>query len=307
MEENIREYDDLVCSPTCQAAECPCRTQMPPETLRSLFGRVILSDLSVLCEPKSRLEKRNRDLEQLVETLRRRIAGLEAQNKELDAFAHTVAHDLKSSVFVISGYADFMQSACDPLSEDELRDCTEKIRRRAHKANTIIDELLLLSTVPQEQVEIEPLDMSSVVGNAQQRLAHMVDEHGAQVALPQAWPVALGYGPWIEEVWVNYMSNAIKYGGQPPRIELGAAPMDDFARFWVRDNGCGLTAEEQRRLFTPFTRLHQAHPEGCGLGLSIVRRIVERLDGKVGIESDGVPGQGSVFSFTLPIERRYRL
>jgi len=124
-----------------------------------------------------------------------------------------------------------------------------------------------------------------------------------------AWPAALGYGPWIEEVWVNYLSNAIKYGGQPPRMELGADPLPNpppqagegkgggMVRFWVRDNGSGITPEDQSRLFAPFTRLDQIRAGGHGLGLSIVRRIVEKLGGQVGVESQ--VGSGSTFSFTL--------
>jgi two-component system sensor histidine kinase/response regulator len=100
-------------------------------------------------------------------------------------------------------------------------------------------------------------------------------------------------------VWANYISNAIKYGGRPPHIELGATAQDDgMVRFWVRDNGAGLTPEEQTRLFIPFTRLDQVQVKGHGLGLSIVRRIVGKLGGQVGVESQ--VGQGSVFSFTLP-------
>jgi two-component system sensor histidine kinase/response regulator len=107
------------------------------------------------------------------------------------------------------------------------------------------------------------------------------------------------------------MSNALKYGGQPPRVELGAhllpsVPSDDgeeekgrMGCFWIRDNGRGLTPEEQARLFTPFTRLDQVSAKGHGLGLSIVRRIVEKMGGQVGVESQ--VGEGSTFSFTLPL------
>ncbi|MCL4294131.1 MAG: ATP-binding protein [Anaerolineae bacterium] len=117
--------------------------------------------------------------------------------------------------------------------------------------------------------------------------------------MPSIWPVALGYSPWIEEVWLNYLSNAITYGGQPPHLELGATERGDgLVSFWVRNNGPGLTPEEQAKLFTPFTRLNQVQTQGHGLGLSIARRIVEKLEGEVSVESK--PGQGSVFSFTLP-------
>ena len=112
----------------------------------------------------------------------------------------------------------------------------------------------------------------------------------------------MGHGPWVEEVWYNYVCNAIKYGGEPPRVELGADVADNGAvRFWVRDNGKGLLPEEQANLFRPFHRLNRVDTKGYGLGLSIVQRIMERLDGAVGVESQ--PGQGCTFYFTLPDAR----
>jgi signal transduction histidine kinase len=145
--------------------------------------------------------------------------------------------------------------------------------------------------------------MAEIVAEVQARLAYMIEEYQAEIIVPAdtAWPRAWGYGPWIEEVWTNYVSNAIKYGGQPPHVELGGTVMaDGWTKFWVRDNGRGLTLEEQQELFIPFTRLSQAHIEGHGLGLSIVQRIVEKLGGTVAVESKGTPGEGSIFSFTLP-------
>jgi signal transduction histidine kinase len=135
----------------------------------------------------------------------------------------------------------------------------------------------------------------------------MIQEYQAEISLPAKWPLALGHAPWVEEVWANYLSNALKYGGRPPRLELGAELLPNVASsditsrlacFWVRDNGRGLTSSEQARLFTPFERLSQAQIGGHGLGLSIVKRIVEKLGGTVGVASE--TGQGSTFFFTLP-------
>jgi signal transduction histidine kinase len=152
---------------------------------------------------------------------------------------------------------------------------------------------------------MKPLDMAAIIAEVQQRLAYMIEEYQAELVLPasSAWPTALGYAPWVEEVWANYLSNAIKYGGQPPRLELGATVLEEakgMVRFWVHDNGPGLEPEEQAKLFTPFTQLNQVQAKGHGLGLSIVRRIVEKLGGQVNVESEGIPGRGCVFSFALP-------
>jgi signal transduction histidine kinase len=108
----------------------------------------------------------------------------------------------------------------------------------------------------------------------------------------------LGYAPWIEQVWINYLTNALKYSGDATQVKLGGERMvNGTVRYWVRDYGPGLSEEEQAALFRPFTRLNY-QVEGHGLGLSIVKRIVEKLDGDVGVES--TPGEGSTFYFTLP-------
>jgi len=220
--------------------------------------------------------------------------------QELDAFAHTVAHDLRNPVGVIIGFAE-LEYGYSVTSNDELRQSLQVIARVARKLNNIIDELLLLAGVRQTEVETRPLDMPSIVAEAQQRLIDLIHESEARIVLPDIWPEAWGHAPWVEEVWMNYLSNAIKYGGQPPYIELGATVQaDGMVRFWVLDNGPGLTPEEQNRMFIPFTRLGQARATGHGLGLSIVRRIVEKLGGQAGVESNNIPGQGSKFYFTLP-------
>jgi signal transduction histidine kinase len=97
---------------------------------------------------------------------------------------------------------------------------------------------------------------------------------------------------------VNYLSNACKYGGEPPHVELGAVQGGNTVRFFVRDSGIGIAAEDQEQLFTPFTQVGRHQVKGHGLGLSIVYRIVTKLGGEVGVES--WPEQGSEFWFTLP-------
>jgi two-component system sensor histidine kinase/response regulator len=187
------------------------------------------------------------------------------------------------------------------FSGEELESYLHIVARNGRKMSEIIDGLLLLAGVRKMDVKMEPLDMPSIVAEAQRNLTSMAAEYQAEMVVPDTWPAALGYGPWVEEVWVNYISNAIKYGGRPPRVELGTeAQPDGMVRFWMRDNGSGLMPEARARLFVPFTQLAHLHGKGHGLGLSIVQRIVDRLGGQVGVQSEGVPGRGSVFSFTLP-------
>jgi signal transduction histidine kinase len=165
--------------------------------------------------------------------------------------------------------------------------------------SNLIDELLLLAGVRQSNVPPQPLAMGQIINDVLERLDYLLQETPAEIITPDDWPIALGHAPWVEEIWANYLSNAIKYGSPPRRIELGGKKQaDGTVRFWVKDNGPGLAEDEQKRLFIPFTRLSQIRVQGHGLGLSIVRRIVEKLKGQAGVES--APGKGSTFYFVLP-------
>lgn len=246
------------------------------------------------------IQQLQRNLEEKNVRLEQEIAEREILIAELDAFAHTVAHDLKNPLGVTINYAQLLRGYYDKMSPEDLNQSLEMIVRNGQKMANIINELLLLASIRKEEVDLRPIDMARTVAEARSRLKFLIEEHQAELIIPDEWPAALGYGPWVEEIWANYVSNAIKYGGQPPRVELGATPRaDGMIQFWVRDNGDGLSLEEQTRLFMPFSRLDQARAKGHGLGLSIVHRIVEKLSGAVSVESEGRPGEGSIFSFLL--------
>jgi signal transduction histidine kinase len=263
---------------------------------------IILDDREYLLESFVSIAKRKHAEDALQQYTRE----LEASNAELDAFAHTVAHDLKNPLTAMIGLSGMLQAHYARLRTDDVEKRLDIITRAGHRMTNIINELLLLSSVRKmEEVESSPLDMSVIVADARERIEYLVENAQAEIIAPKRWPVAMGYTPWIEEVWANYISNAIKYGGQPeksvpPRIIVGATEETGKGtiRFWVRDNGAGLPPGQQAKLFAPFERLGQAHAEGHGLGLSIVRRIVEKLGGEVGVESE--VGKGSTFFFTLP-------
>lgn len=234
------------------------------------------------------------------EEVRQHAVELEARNADLDAFSHTVAHDLKAPLNLIQGYSDLILDYGIDTGTGEGKQYLKEIGRAVHRMNRIIREILLLSQVRKAEVTREPLIMSDIIDEACARLTDVIAAKQATLDRPDQWPVATGYGPWIEEVWANYLSNALKYGGHPPHMTLGAdAPMNGQVRFWIKDNGQGLTAADCDRLFTQFTRLDQVDAQGHGLGLSIVRRIIEKLGGEVGVTSE--LNQGSTFSFTLPV------
>jgi len=238
----------------------------------------------------------------LKKQLEARTVELEKRNMELDAFAHTVAHDLKNPLNAIIGYTEMLVTECSPDTkpDEDMIETLYKVEQAGHKMVNIIDALLLLAGVSKQAfVTKQPLDMSDILNQVIQRLSYMIKEYQAQIRLPDSWPSAMGYAPWIEEIWANYVSNALKYGGKPPHLELGASTeAKGIIRFWIRDNGPGLSQEARAKLFTPFTRLHTGNVEGHGLGLSIVQQVVDKLGGQVGVESS--EGDGCLFYFTLP-------
>lgn len=231
--------------------------------------------------------------------LRRLQQALQQRNAELDAYARTVAHDLKNPLTSILAAAHMLIVQRGAASDAELNGYANLILRAGQRANTTINELLALAGVSRATVTLQPLDMGAIIEQVRDRLSVMLAESGATLELPERWPSALGHGPWVELVWSNYLSNGLKYGGKPPRLTLGGAVRPDgMVEFWVSDNGPGLAEEARAQLFTEWTRLGSGPEQGHGLGLAIVRRIVERLGGSVDAGSE--PGQGSIFSFTLP-------
>lgn len=218
--------------------------------------------------------------------------------QELEAFAHTVAHDLKSPLATIIGYSELV---LEEPTDDSVPRFVGNINRLGQSAVNTIEALLTLSSIErQSDIEMKLLDMPTIIDNALLRMSTLIEDSDAEIILPERWLPTRGYAPWVEEIWANYINNAVKYGGAPPRVALGSDLLPDGeVRCWVSDNGKGISMEEQAKLFRPFTRLSQLDSvKGHGLGLSIVQRIAERLNGRVGVES--AVGEGSTFYFTLP-------
>lgn len=220
---------------------------------------------------------------------------------DLDAYARTVAHDLKNPVSLVIGYAELLDLNMAVMSPDEVRECIQLIMRVGLKLDKIIEELLLFAEIQDTEAELEPIDMRYITAEALKRVEDLATQRQAEIICPATWPLALGQTQWIEEVWANYLSNALKYGGRPARVELGYdLPTNGQVRFWVKDNGSGVQPNDQARLFNPRKPRRSKDRTSHGLGLSIVRRIIEKLGGEVGVMANTEPEIGSTFFFTLP-------
>lgn len=241
-------------------------------------------------------------IKQAEETARKYAVELEQRNSELDAFSRTVAHDLKTPLTGIVGSTDLLlrydNNGISPRQQERL----EAIHTAAFKLNSMINDLLLLASLRDVGNIVTPVSMNDVVQAAADRYQAEIGSRGIHLFIAPDLPPALGQAGWIEEVFANLISNAIKYIGRDnphPQITIRGCHQNGMSRYEVQDNGLGIAPDDQDQLFDQFTRFHQGEATGLGLGLSIFLRIVTRLNGKVGVESE--PGKGSTFWFALPM------
>ncbi|MEJ2011851.1 MAG: ATP-binding protein, partial [Anaerolineales bacterium] len=229
--------------------------------------------------------------------LRQKTRQLEAHVQELDAFGHTVAHELRGPLSTIITTTETVINFDMP--KDEQRSFLNGIVGTSKLMSRIVDELMILAQIGTADVPKHIVNMDIVLEQALDRLSSLSAMENALILRPSPLPSAYGYAPWIEQVWVNYISNAIKYGGKPPRLEFGANTLPNgFIRFWLQDNGPGMAQDKIDAMFNSYTRPNRGRLGSHGLGLTIVKGIIKKLGGEVGVSvKDGV---GSRFHFSLP-------
>lgn len=227
------------------------------------------------------------------------INELEAKNAELERFTYTVSHDLRTPLITISGFAETLREDALAGNTSKLEEDIAFITNAAGKMHRLLNELLDLSRIgrivnPSEQTELKEIaaDALALIGG---ELAH----GKPWVRIAEDLPVVYGDRNRLVEVMLNLITNAIKYmGGQSePTIEIGMEDRDGLAVYYVRDNGTGIAPHYHKKVFDLFEQL-DVTTEGTGVGLAIVKRIIELHQGRIWVESTG-PGQGSTFCFTL--------
>jgi PAS domain S-box-containing protein len=237
------------------------------------------------------------------ELIRRYASELKLRNAELDLFSHTVAHNLRTPLSLILGYAGLIVSDLDCAAQPEICEMVQIIERTALTMSGMITSLLLFAQLSDASETIEKVDVGRCAAAARDRLQKTIADRSVQVVIAADMPPAHAYGPWVEEIFAILFDNAIKYmapDNSVPRVTVRAVPQPESGavRYEVQDNGVGIAPHDQARLFVPLTRLMQLDVEGFGMGLTIAQRIVHKLNGTIGVESE--VGAGSTFWFTLP-------
>jgi len=225
---------------------------------------------------------------------------LERKNAELERFTYTVSHDLKSPLVTIKGFLGLLETDLSRGDIERVRDDMTRIGNAADKMAQLLRELLELSRIGRLINPPEQVPLAEILQEALTLVGGQMDACGAEVVLPSAFPSVFGDRMRLLEVWQNLLDNAAKFmGNQPmPRVEIRAEELDREVRCLVRDNGTGIDPKYQDMVFGLFNRLDTG-TDGTGIGLALVKRIVEFHGGRIWVESEGL-GHGCTFFFTLP-------
>ena len=246
----------------------------------------------------------SRLVDELEERLREReklIAELTAKNAELENFTYTVSHDLKSPLVTMKGFLGYLEQDAATGNVERLKSDTQRIANAVDKMHELLNDLLELSRIGRFVNPSETIPFEELVHGAIGLVGDRIQERGVTLDLQPDLPAVYGDRQRLIEVLQNLLDNAIKYlGDQPePRIEIGQRGEEDGKLlFYIKDNGMGIAPEYRERVFGLFNKL-DARSEGTGIGLALVRRIIEFHGGRIWVEAD--LEKGSVFCFTLPV------
>jgi DNA-binding response OmpR family regulator len=224
---------------------------------------------------------------------------LERQNRELDAFSYSVAHDLRAPLRSISGFSAALVEDYAPQLDDRAKDYLQRVQTSARRMGELIDDLLQLAKVGRAELRKQPVDLAGMARSTVKQLRDRDPSRGVELVVAEKIVVEADRG-LLQVLLDNLLSNAWKFTSKraDARIEVGIANVDGVPAYFVRDNGAGFEPSHAARLFRPFQRLHSSTDfEGTGIGLATVQRVVTRHGGRVWAE--GAIGSGATFFFTL--------
>lgn len=272
---------------------------------------VILRDITdrvhsdqALKNARDELAAANADLERKVE---QRTAQLREANANLQNFAYTAAHDLRAPLRAIRNFSSIiLEDYGNELSADP-KSLLDRVTEAANQMKHLLDDLLEYSKVSAEEIQLEPVNLSTAVGEALRLLQEEIKSGNAALSVPESLPSVIGHHASLVLLIQNFLSNALKFVApdRVPNIRIRAeipspSVFPALVRLWVEDNGIGIASGDLPKIFGAFQRLHSRQEyAGTGLGLAISRKAAERMGGRVGVVSE--PGRGSRFWVELPL------
>ncbi|RXK58168.1 PAS domain S-box protein [Lacibacter luteus] len=256
-------------------------------------------------EKTAELRKNEQQLKTLNDSLERmvehRTAQLSAANKEMEAFSYSVSHDLRAPLRGIIGFTNIIQEDFGDTMQEEEKRLFGIIKKNTEKMGNLIDDLLDFSRLGRKEISKLTVDSETMVQEVVEEIGRVNTRTDAIEWIIQPLPPVNADISTIRQVWVNLISNAIKYSKQAPKpvIEIGSYRENGHIVFFVKDNGVGFDEQYKNKLFNVFQRLHSENEfEGTGIGLALVKKIVSRHDGKVW--ATGEIDKGAAFYFSIP-------
>jgi PAS domain S-box-containing protein len=261
-----------------------------------------LANLAAVGLQKARLyEQVQRYAAELEQRVAERTAELQKSNFELEAFSYSVSHDLRAPLRAMQGFALALLEDYAERLDHIGRNYAQRIVAAAQRMDALIHDLLDYSRLSRSEMQLQPVNLEWIIDEVLKQLELEIRGKDAEITVRKPMPQVTGHHATLVQVVGNLLSNAVKFvaSGVQPQVRVWAEEHSRWVRLWVKDNGIGIAPEHHERIFRVFERLHgvETYP-GTGIGLAIVRKGIERMGGRVGVES--TPGQGSRFWVELP-------
>ncbi|MGE5429951.1 MAG: PAS domain S-box protein [Syntrophomonadaceae bacterium] len=280
------------------------------EGFEDTYGKVLVSivDITELKKTEEALKESNEELnklnEELEDRVKKRTEQLEAANKELEAFSYSVSHDLKAPLRAIDGFSQILLDDYAPQFNPEAKKFLNIISKNAGQMEQLIEDLLSFSKIYNREKNEVVINMDAMVKSITDQV---LKDNGSRSILftIKDLPEAVGDRPMLQQVWINLISNAVKFtkDRETALIEIGGEKRENELVYYIKDNGTGFNMEYAYKLFGVFQRLHPASEfEGTGVGLAIVQRILRRHEGKIWAEAE--QSKGATFFFSIPVRRQ---
>jgi len=266
----------------------------------SRFGVALRTSLHNSLQRENELRNENATRKKIESHREKLIKELESNNAELERFTYTVSHDLRSPLVTIKGFLGMLQKGIEENRPERVSDNIQRISNAADKMESMLAELLEISRIGRVLNTKVRVSIANVTKEAIELLDAQIAEKNIQIKIADNLPTVFADYVRLREVMQNLIDNAIKYSSSHPNpmIEIGSKKLGEEEFIFVKDNGIGVARPYYRKIFDLFEKL-DPNTQGSGIGLALVKRIVEWHGGKIWVESDG-EGTGATFYFTIP-------